>query len=187
LSYALNVSSVDHCRPCDDTGYVELKGTITVHGIETSRGMAPCKWCEQGKARYIRLQELRQDPATRFDLEDVEIADPPGDAYQPGRHQHTVPKLGRMPSVYESEQTIEARKAAAAKAAREASRPEDEGSPSADPTPLSPPGRESEPDVTPKEAPRQEAGSGVLGGAPPILSTRSSEPAEAPTPDELPY
>lgn len=155
MSYALNVSSVDHCRVCDDTGYVELKGTITVHGIETSRGMAPCKWCEQGKARYARLLELRQDPASRFDLEDVEIADPPGDEYQPGRHLHSVPKLGRMPSVYESEQTIEARKAAAARAAREAS--------------------------------RQEAGGDGTADPPPASRPDPPEPAETPTPDELPY
>lgn len=62
MTYALNVSSVDKCRACDDTGWVELAD---------GRGSAPCKWCEQGKSRYARMIDLRQHPASNFDLADV--------------------------------------------------------------------------------------------------------------------
>lgn len=71
-NYALNVSATDRCFPCDDTGFVELKGTITRHGVAYSRGTAPCKWCEQGRRRYARMVELRQHPESNFGIEDVE-------------------------------------------------------------------------------------------------------------------
>lgn len=75
MIYALNVSSVDHCRPCDDTGWVELIGTVKQHGYSYSRGTAPCKWCEAGKRRYSRMLELRQPIESDFSLEEVDYHD----------------------------------------------------------------------------------------------------------------
>lgn len=40
------------CPDCGNSGWVELAGTTTQHGITYSRGMAPCKWCELGRRRY---------------------------------------------------------------------------------------------------------------------------------------
>jgi len=75
MAYALNVSSVDRCRFCSDTGWVELAGTVKHHGVVYSRGTAPCKWCEQGKHRYVRAVDLKQHPESNFSESDVVVPD----------------------------------------------------------------------------------------------------------------
>jgi hypothetical protein len=74
-SYALNKTGHDRCRVCDDTGWVELIGTVKAHGVVYSRGSAPCKWCEVGKRRYARMLDLRQRPESNFGIEDVVAMD----------------------------------------------------------------------------------------------------------------
>jgi hypothetical protein len=69
-----NVTGRDHCAACID-GWVELAGTVTIGDQTYTRGMAPCKWCELGLARWTRHPELAQD----FDGSDIV---PPG---VPGR------------------------------------------------------------------------------------------------------
>lgn len=75
MTYALNVSSVDKCSACADTGWVELVGTVKRHGVDYSRGTAPCKWCEQGRNRYAHMVAERQYPDTNFTLADVVMPD----------------------------------------------------------------------------------------------------------------
>lgn len=152
-NYSLNVSGVDHCWPCDDTGYVTLTGTIVRHGIAYSRGTAPCKWCELGKRRYGRLIELRQHPDSNFGIADVEgwdTDDEPVGREEAKKYLAEIKRLWDQPRhseqalKNESRSHVERRIAqaraeiakedqqnAAKKAAREASRPE--------PTPIAPP------------------------------------------------
>lgn len=68
------------CPACGNTGWVELLGTIRLNGITYSRGSAPCKWCQQGRARYERAigqPKGKHDhhrpwrPLERFTAEDV--------------------------------------------------------------------------------------------------------------------
>lgn len=52
------VENVEHpdrwCEMCGNTGWVELVGSIRQHGIDYSRGTAPCRWCMLGAKRYER-------------------------------------------------------------------------------------------------------------------------------------
>ena len=41
------------CEWCGNSGIAILEGTVTIDGHETSRGSAPCKWCDQGTRRYV--------------------------------------------------------------------------------------------------------------------------------------
>lgn len=81
----VKVSNVDHpleawCSMCGNTGWCELAGTTTFLGVTYSRGMAPCRWCQLGAARFVRATSPPRDkadhhrqwaPLSRFSSSDV--------------------------------------------------------------------------------------------------------------------
>lgn len=74
-----NQTGREHCGACDDTGWVELAGTVTVGQTTYTRGMAPCKWCELGVARFMRHPDLESD----FDADEIVVPDPQGPPFVP--------------------------------------------------------------------------------------------------------
>jgi hypothetical protein len=96
------------CPACGNIGWVELAGSRTLHGITYSMGSAPCKWCQEGRARYLRAVGQPRDkhdhhrpwrPAERFTAADIIMVgdrDP-----RPGRSQgpliRTLPGLDDAP------------------------------------------------------------------------------------------
>jgi hypothetical protein len=90
-----NITTHDHCPICEDEGMVELKGTVTVHGVTYSRGSTTCKWCEEGARRYVRAispprgkndHHRKWQPAQDYTLEDVGL---PEDSTPLPRHEAT--------------------------------------------------------------------------------------------------
>lgn len=67
-----NTVGNEHCRFCID-GWVELKGTLRVHGYEYSRGSAPCKFCELGLKRWARMKDKRVPVDDSYTITDVSI------------------------------------------------------------------------------------------------------------------
>ena len=71
-----NLTGHEYCAACGDDGWVELVGTVTIAGTTYSRGMAPCKWCEVGQARYQHALSpprngRRWIPESQFDGTDI--------------------------------------------------------------------------------------------------------------------
>lgn len=93
MSKAANLSGSAVCLICENDGYVELKGTRRVLGIDYPRGMAPCKWCELGARNFERLSAKGKRPESDFDIEDVDTpSEPPPKNYREiGRRE--LPKL----------------------------------------------------------------------------------------------
>lgn len=152
-TYAMNASDSDHCGVCDDTGLVALKGTVKQHGVEYSRGVTACLWCEHGRNKFTRLSATGNKPDMDYRLEDVAGY---GDDHRPATPNEVKAALRLMrgnvakplPPVHESNATIEARKTAAAQAAREAERPADDEA--GTPPPHTAPVREPKPAAPPE-------------------------------------
>jgi hypothetical protein len=78
---ARNRTLDESCIYCDDTGWVELMGTIRTLGVVYERGAAPCKWCEQGEVAFRRNPNCESD----FGLEDIYALSP-----TPGRGHRAI-------------------------------------------------------------------------------------------------
>jgi len=74
-SLVRNVTASAYCPACGDEGYVSLAARVTVGGASYSQ-VAPCRWCEEGQARYRRCRSSSShhrpfEPVSDYSYADV--------------------------------------------------------------------------------------------------------------------
>lgn len=71
----LDKKPVEHCRYCDDLGWVVLHGRVLVSGVSYTRGTTACKWCMRGTQAYLASKAQGVELGSDYTEADIEIMD----------------------------------------------------------------------------------------------------------------